>query len=195
MPTPLLGFNSRAHAGRDSATTRAAITAARVSIHAPTRGATNASNIGTVSVPVSIHAPTRGATGKGMKMSEEKRFNSRAHAGRDLPPPGCSRRPRFQFTRPRGARRLIVNGLARPEMFQFTRPRGARHTLVLGTDNTLAFQFTRPRGARPGSGGHWGCRMEFQFTRPRGARLRGVGQQAAEEVSIHAPTRGATLSL
>ena len=37
-----------------------------VSIHAPTRGATNIANITNINNNVSIHAPTRGATGCAM---------------------------------------------------------------------------------------------------------------------------------
>ncbi len=77
-------------------------------------------------------------------------------------------------------------------MFQFTRPRGARHVLLAVGFVALAFQFTRPRGARPSPGPRsatlpvvsihapargatvlaqfaWDTEA-FQFTRPRGAR-------------------------
>ena len=54
-------FNPRTHKGCDLCTTsmRAGV---RVSIHAPTRGATEVGGVGVESTNVSIHAPTRGAT-------------------------------------------------------------------------------------------------------------------------------------
>ena len=58
---------------------------------------------------VSIHAPTRGATKLGMSGNiRPHRFNSRAHEGRDTTTnAGVRRSVVFQFTRPRGARRKI----------------------------------------------------------------------------------------
>ena len=80
-----LGFNSRAHKGRDSDVTKGCDGRAEVSIHAPTRGATMTFGLGQATrrmfqftrpqgarlgrtieryrrTHVSIHAPTRGAT-------------------------------------------------------------------------------------------------------------------------------------
>ena len=54
-------FNPRAHAGRDLKRYREFLIN-RVSIHAPTRGATSASTSLDSAEVVSIHAPTRGAT-------------------------------------------------------------------------------------------------------------------------------------
>ena len=98
-------FNPRAHAGRDCrgrcarrgggvsihAPTRGATRRtcrerqpSRVSIHAPTRGATGAGFAGDARDRVSIHAPTRGATPSSSHPHRpQKRFNPRAHAGRD----------------------------------------------------------------------------------------------------------------
>ena len=78
--------------------------------------------------------------------------------------------PRFQSTRPRGARlwhrqeranlggfnprahagrdRLSISGLTSRGMFQSTRPRGARPRTPVGVTGLLRFQSTRPRGAR-----------------------------------------------
>ena len=79
-------------------------------------------------------------------------------------------------------------------MFQSTRPRGARPHKFLDIAHANKFQSTRPRGARLSSASaKYGSSM-FQSTRPRGARLellQSTMQQMA--VSIHAPTRGATL--
>ena len=123
-----------------------------VSIHAPTRGATVSRQNVAVPIPVSIHAPTRGATlPRSSSLFLIRRFNSRAHEGRDA----CTMSPCATM------------------MFQFTRPRGARRYRATIGDEPVEFQFTRPRGARP---------------RPGRARAK------RRPVSIHAPTRGATLN-
>ena len=75
-------FNSRAREGRDAAQLVPPGVAA-VSIHAPARGATGRRGAARNVRGVSIHAPARGAT---------------------FAPLAASRRRRFQFTRPRGAR-------------------------------------------------------------------------------------------
>ena len=55
-----------------------------VSIHAPTRGATDRGRQHACTREVSIHAPTRGATQRGSACRGDCRgFNPRAHAGRD----------------------------------------------------------------------------------------------------------------
>ncbi len=55
-----------------------------VSIHAPTQGATLVKLRSAIAVNVSIHAPTQGATfGVGICRECNRRFNPRAHAGRD----------------------------------------------------------------------------------------------------------------
>ena len=62
LPPTTRGFNSRAHGGRDLRTI-SEILARRVSIHAPTGGATlRAGWVRTSTAYVSIHAPTGGAT-------------------------------------------------------------------------------------------------------------------------------------
>ena len=84
-------FNSRAREGRDWKIPRA-------------RGV----------VIVSIHAPARGATSRHMSTSTRGCcFNSRAREGRDRRDKVRLHRVRqFQFTRPRGARRLICSFFA-----------------------------------------------------------------------------------
>ena len=79
-----------------------------VSIHAPTRGATRLEEVAPRRPPVSIHAPTRGATVAAARERIPARFNSRAHAGRDTKRCRGNEEMQFQFTRPRGARRLEV---------------------------------------------------------------------------------------
>ena len=122
----------------------------------------------------------------------------------------------FQSTRPRGARRDSRNtsslkasfnprahagrdtqGVTLEQyhkMFQSTRPRGARHTGAGSHGDGGEFQSTRPRGARRHRSRTGMKGVMFQSTRPRGARLVLPSDiQLSHTVSIHAPTRGATL--
>ncbi len=60
---------------------------------------------------------------------------------------------------------------------------------------TLLFQSTLPRGERLLHGRLWRQRIRFQSTLPRGERpVQTVQTRRAVQISIHAPTRGATLS-
>ena len=55
------------------------------------------------------------------------------------------------------------------------------------------FQSTHPRGVRPRSWTSTLCRVLFQSTHPRGVRRLSFSQTKKElEISIHAPTWGAT---
>ena len=111
------GFNPRAHAGRDSCR-RSRPLCARVSIHAPTRGATSYRCGKLNRKEVSIHAPTRGAT------KQQHLYL--------LP-------LLFQSTRPRGARLIqSIQSLAH-QTFQSTRPRGARLTTITTNSKFTCF--------------------------------------------------------
>ena len=80
----LIGFNPRAHVGRDKFMTNVLIPKS-VSIHAPTWGATNSQDKFNAELDVSIHAPTWGATRLSRPQSRMiAGFNPRAHVGRDL---------------------------------------------------------------------------------------------------------------
>ena len=124
-------------------------------------------------------------------------------------------RLKFQSTRPRGARprsvgRLVFQGCFNPrahggrdfgcvflagcEAVSIHAPTGGATGLSASLSEVpCQFQSTRPRGARPVTSILMISRIMFQSTRPRGAR-RGdkAGEQGAEQVSIHAPTGGAT---
>ena len=123
-----------------------------VSIHAPTRGATGATDYERHEICVSIHAPTRGATSSlYYRPSKYKCFNPRTHTG-------CDEVEKFISLR--------------VKRFQSTHPHGVRHKiLIIG-----------PR------------KNQFQSTHPHGVRLdQLVAQGELTKVSIHAPTRGATV--
>ena len=174
-----------------------------VSIHAPTRGATRwpGGALG-VQGTVSIHAPTRGATPeRGGTERSRLGFNPRAHAGRDAHRGDVARGDvMFQSTRPRGARPVPnVSSRFLTLMFQSTRPRGARlGSGFLGLRDVFMFQSTRPRGARPvvpAHAVHLGRDVSIHAPTRGATRLDGVRLHPQRDVSIHAPTRGATFKL
>ena len=133
-PSVLDCFNSRAREGRDKVTTllhnefavsthapaRGAtwglpcllLTGSLVSTHAPARGATRATAGAKIIGKVSTHAPARGATGLAVPSALNVGcFNSRAREGRDADAPTPQRgSPKFQLTRPRGARPAGLGG-------------------------------------------------------------------------------------
>ena len=99
----------------------------------------------------------------------------------------------FQFTRPRGARRSTSPPCRGRTRFNSRAHGGRDMRMVIILRSLFVFQFTRPRGARRNPHHTTDRLAQFQFTRPRGARLetrkRILGHT---EVSIHAPTGGAT---
>ena len=146
---------------------------------------------------ISIHAPTRGAT----LLGEES----------------CVAIHRFQSTLPRGERRITGILEMFPQVFQSTLPRGerpcgrrliwcvgyisihapTRGATIIQAESCVAihrFQSTLPRGERRITGILEMFPQVFQSTLPRGERPCGrrliwcVGY-----ISIHAPTRGATI--
>ena len=144
---------------------------------------------------VSIHAPTRGATSARHPAPQMRRFNSRAHTGRDQ--------------RPASAIRDLIGFNSRAHTGRDGRHRRRRqghravsiHAPTRGATignggNYLAseFQFTRPHGARPYWSNHSATSSSFN-SRAHTGRDGSSGQaRACAGVSIHAPTRGATLA-
>ena len=105
LPPRLGCFNPRPRTGGDLER-KIRVLCARVSIHAPARGATFVQTVQNLFVSVSIHAPARGATGEDPSSSPVRmRFNPRPRTGGDL-----TRVPlvpvygRFQSTPPHGGR-------------------------------------------------------------------------------------------
>ena len=126
---------------------------------------------------------------------------------------------KFQSTRPRGARRQSLRGGAAVKKFQSTRPRGARQGLPRqATHPGICFNPRAHAGRDATSVPTAPPRSRFQSTRPRGARRARPSKAIASSpcfnprahagrdglhldkrdvfaaVSIHAPTRGATLN-
>ena len=122
--------STRPRGARPSSYTSSAISTI-VSIHAPARGATvGLFEKAFLESIVSIHAPARGATTRRSSAARPCRgFNPRAREGRDYcrPRRKMMDMPRFQSTRPRGARPRRKRILRPRWWFQSTRPRGARH--------------------------------------------------------------------
>ena len=144
-----------------------------VSIHAPTRGATDAPCNKIWRYIVSIHAPTRGATDEGMQYV-------------------CWNFV-FQSTHPHGVRLLDVSHEQPLNRVSIHAPtRGATTSLFICFSKSL-FQSTHPRGVRRDAILRVAATILFQSTHPHGVRHEIdalVGQ--LQRVSIHAPTRGAT---
>ena len=151
---------------------RGACHSLHVSIHAPTQGATpTASFPPTRCSHVSIHAPTQGATiAPGGRAG--RRFNPRTHAGCDAAQLiGPLTEQEFQSTHPRRVRRWGRSGWPPLAWFQSTHPRRC----------DAPASPVRPHPARFNPRTHAGCD-------PGIARLA----ESVEDVSIHAPTQGAT---
>ena len=146
----------------------------QVSIHAPARGATIYGDYVCRDCLVSIHAPARGATRLDVELTIC--HNVSIHA------------PARGATGTRVAMPLGGTGFN-------PRARAGRDALVGGSLG--ARERFNPR-ARAGRDGFWsgfpGGGIKFQSTRPRGAR-RGdrCCPPSGENVSIHAPARGATV--
>ena len=102
---PILRFNPRTHTGCDPSEGIVDFGSYRVSIHAPTRGATTEQREKELTDIVSIHAPTRGATPK------------IAWSDNIL---------RFQSTHPHGVRQPADNQDVTAYAFQSTHPHGVR---------------------------------------------------------------------
>ena len=174
--SPTISFNPRAREGRDQAVSifeifydlfqstrpRGARLQGRhvifnnllVSIHAPARGATYSPLLKSAWGIVSIHAPARGAT-----------FGQCPYRGLD----------KFQSTRPRGARRLILCDIFCPPLCFNPRAREGRDLRCLQRNEPLTVSIHAPaRGATFERLARELFRVLFQSTRPRGARRRDV---------------------
>ena len=167
-----------------------------VSIHAPARGATRrAAGRSGDEHGVSIHAPARGATWRPSRACAwTSSFNPRAREGRDPHHLASELVPHVSIHAPaRGATFSTSCASAPPLLFQSTRPRGARPHRRAFSCVSKRFQSTRPRGARRAPAVSKSEATEFQSTRPRGARhLGALDDVRRHRVSIHAPARGAT---
>ena len=187
-------FQSTRPRGARRQAVREAAAVLYVSIHAPTGGATSYSQGIPRQFLVSIHAPTGGATALRTKgLSSGRRFNPRAHGGRDslgLTPLNIrtSFNPRAHGGRDEAAG---DDGETRKK-FQSTRPRGARRARKL-LDNTKSSFNPRAHGGRDLGIHIYHYSMPVSIHAPTGgATPSAIFLLPRIEVSIHAPTGGAT---
>ena len=107
------------------------------------------------------------------KLALYKCFNPRTHTGCDLLGKVLTTRLySFQSTHPHGVRLSLYQLKKVLEEFQSTHPHGVRQSQALTPHAWHRFQSTHPHGVRPYMSG---------------------SRRWPSEVSIHAPTRGATL--
>ena len=140
--------------------------AVHISIHAPTRGATTAYLVIPKAIRISIHAPTRGAT----KYTPEEgtfrlHFNPRSHKGSD-------------------SVTVIVVFLS--FVFQSTLPQGERHKSSPGAICRCDFN---PRSHK----GSDNARSRFDYLVFQFQSTLTNKTFCGLLISIHAPTRGATI--
>ena len=168
----LHNFNPRSHERSDSQQSEL-ITMLRISIHAPTRGATEKEDRGQHCGQISIHAPTRGAT--------------------VILPITSSRSWLFQSTLPREERQIYFDGSPVDITISIHAPtRGATRT-VNGTPRKNIFQSTLPREERPDVRARGSEGGTISIHAPTRGATVSVGYLVDDwEISIHAPTRGAT---
>ena len=102
---------------------------------------------------------------------------------------------KFQSTHPHGVRRAAVARIYRPGCVSIHAPsRGATCEDVRNTILVIKFQSTHPHGVRPTPELMPIARTAFQSTHPHGVRHRArIVWFIPFFVSIHAPSRGATL--
>ena len=163
-------FNPRTHVGCDQYG-MADYHLLRVSIHAPTWGATDAAHVTALEFLFQSTHPrgVRLLTYQGEVL--QRCFNPRTHVGCDLCP-SAGRRPRSSFNpRTHVGCDFSMTWFIPTSKFQSTHPRGVRLRFVITKLLQLLFQSTHPRGVR------------------RFVRTLHIGLW---NVSIHAPTWGAT---
>ena len=211
-------FNSRPSA-RGDVQIRAGFLRGAISIHAPPRGATAGRIHPRQTVYISIHAPPRGATvaknevlatGKIFQFTplrEGRRgnrqadsgasgnFNSRPSARGDATLGALlkTEREKFQFTPLREGRLPGGYTPGRPFIFQFTPLREGRLAIPNGGYRAKAFQFTPLREGRQADAQSVQESDDISIhAPPRGATPAAVGRMCGFRISIHAPPRGAT---
>ena len=143
---------------------------------------------------VSIHAPTRGATAvSGTSITPTGSFNPRSHTGSDFVERITFASCQFQSTLPHGERqsaRVVSSGTS---WFQSTLPHGERRCAPSLPTPISCFNPRSHTGSDRFRADHLIGYREFQSTLPHGERHRHHHLvQFVERVSIHAPTRGAT---
>ena len=142
-----------------------------ISIHAPTWGATPLREHHPHQIDISIHAPTWGATCKCRAPYRDGQISIHA--------------PTWGATGARNGEIIIT-------LFQSTHPRGVRRDTRVKKQAVVKFQSTHPRGVRPRT---WKDKSLVNDFNPRthvGCDSRQSLDPQNQNISIHAPTWGAT---
>ena len=143
---------------------------------------------------ISIHAPTWGATRPSCSPCRRSAyFNPRTHVGCDRDGQGDRTLTRISIHAPTWGATRGFSLLPGEESFQSTHPRGVRLDTKQLDNAWLIFQSTHPRGVRQLTRDELIEMALFQSTHPRGVRpASSPSTPRAWEISIHAPTWGAT---
>ena len=211
------GFNPRTHTGCDVEAFVERVSSGLVSIHAPTRGATQAQPSALL-----LASQFQSTHPHGVRRIEFGRFilrscfNPRTHTGCDngnikgriirpvsihAPTRGatlCSHYLYFLYSvsihaPTRGATNCVGTPVLQVRRFQSTHPHGVRRWLHCIALFVTGFQSTHPHGVRHTPHNHGRTFLLFQSTHPHGVRHFPVLYLFGfPKVSIHAPTRGAT---
>ena len=121
-------------------------------------------------------------------------FNPRSREGSDYQErPNCIVSWEFQSTLPRRERLNYGGGGGNLNQFQSTLPRRERRVDKHGNPHGVEFQSTLPRRERPYTGKTSNAVKQFQSTLPRRERQGRMNKALLrEDISIHAPAKGAT---
>ena len=143
-------FNPRTHTGCDPYASAKGAHQEGVSIHAPTRGATDVLQVRSRHRDVSIHAPTRGATIYDIVAICHLLFQS-THPHGVRPSRGALHGlgGQFQSTHPHGVRPPVRLRRYASGRFQSTHPHGVRRQYGVLPSDAIMFQSTHPHGVRP----------------------------------------------
>ena len=120
-------------------------------------------------------------------------FNPRSHEGSDMFG-NFFRKDNsvFQSTLPRGERLAAIAGISTPVIFQSTLPRGERRYLCQQDSYLIYFN---PRSHEGSDQSTSSCKQVYRISihaPTRGATLLFLIHKLTITISIHAPTRGAT---
>ena len=123
-------------------------------------------------------------------------FNPRTHEGCDtLILLFFADAYKFQSTHPRGVRLIPTIEKYLSDEFQSTHPRGVRLMVVEIFMITIMFQSTHPRGVRQRKVSYKPYFFSFNPRTHEGCDCTSCKTKKVIQVSIHAPTRGATVCL
>ena len=130
------------------------------------------------------------------KRSSRSYFNPRSHKGSDLlTRPERRERTKFQSTLPQGERRYQIGRMCRGIAFQSTLPQGERLNVIFLPPKAHYFNPRSHKGSDFLFASPW-LQYDISIHAPtRGATSIGFTICSNTSISIHAPTRGATFLL